>query len=144
MQLFKSIGTIIWHITIPYGPYLLNNRLLSYYYFLSWSFSTTPISIRIYSCKIGNFQSNWIWFVLTIFKPNLKLQLQKRSIHSIYWSNIHSLHTIRNLPSIHKNKCLETILKTRSIIMYLLNSMIRQEKNLKYWGSRYIFGDIFM
>ena len=23
----------IWHITIPYGPYLLNNRLLSYYFF---------------------------------------------------------------------------------------------------------------
>ena len=26
--------------------------------FLSWSLSTMPISIRIYSCKIGNFQSN--------------------------------------------------------------------------------------
>ena len=26
--------------------------------------------------------------------------------------------------------------------MYLLNITIRQEKNLKYWGSRYIFSDI--
>ena len=134
MQLFKSIGTIIWHITIPYGPYLLNNRLLSYYYFLSWSLSTTPISIRIYSCKIGNFQSNWIWFVLTIFKPNSKLQLQKRSIHSIYWSNIHSLHTIRNLPSFHKNKCPETILKLEVWECISFNCIIKQEKNLKYWG----------
>ena len=101
--------------------------------FLSWLLSTMPISIRIYSCKIGNFQSNWIWFVLTIFKPNSKLQLQKRSIHSIYWSNIHSLHTIRNLPSIHKKMPWNNS-KTRSMRMYLLNSMIKQEKNLKYWG----------